>query len=325
VFDCPHLPPVTRLLDQPMRDPSMCVAPDGWYYLTGTTGGSPLWWTGNEGIELWRSLDLKRWESLGRVWSIEEGTWQREEVTLPEAEQALRTVWAPEIHHINGTFWLAYCMPGHGSSLLRSSSGEPAGPYEDVQPEGPLVPDQIDASLFQDDEGSVWFVWQSGTLARMNDSMTELVTEPFQIRPADHDHVGFEGAFMIKCGGLYHLFAAEFQRPGKGPVDEASSHAAAASAQREGVGIRSKIHDKVGFYYSCMAASASDLGGPWSSRYLVAEHAGHNTVFCDRNGDWWSMIFGNDACTPIREQPGMFPLTIGADCRWAPRDPSRAS
>jgi xylan 1,4-beta-xylosidase len=301
-----------------MRDPSIRLAPDGCYYLTGATGGSPTWWTHNEGIELWRSPDLNRWESLGRVWSIGDGTWQQQHVTLPEGDQPLRTVWAPEVHHINGTFWLAYCMPGHGSSLLRSSSGTAAGPYEDVHPDGPLVPDHVDASLFEDDDGSVWFVWQSGSIARLNHEMTALESDPFQIKPADHQHVGFEGAFLLKHDGLYHLFAAEFQRPGRAPLMSRPPHTAATGLQREGIDDPVELHDKVGFYYSCMSASATDVHGPWSERYLVAEHAGHNTVFRDNTGNWCSTIFGNDPCAPIREQPGILELAIGDDDRWHP-------
>src|SRR5690242_17732895 len=68
---------VTPLFDVQIRDTSICRAGDGMYYLTGTTGKNI--WVENEGIELWRSPDLKTWEHLGFVWKIEEnGTWQKE-------------------------------------------------------------------------------------------------------------------------------------------------------------------------------------------------------------------------------------------------------
>ena len=35
----------------------------------------------------------------------------------------------------------------------------------------------IDASLFQDDDGSVHFVWQNGRIARMKDDMSDLAEE----------------------------------------------------------------------------------------------------------------------------------------------------
>ncbi len=37
--EAPRLPATLQpLFDYPLRDPSICLAPDGFYYLTGTTG-----------------------------------------------------------------------------------------------------------------------------------------------------------------------------------------------------------------------------------------------------------------------------------------------
>jgi hypothetical protein len=64
------LPPLEPLFDFPLRDPSICIGGDGMYYLTGTTG-FPTWWQTNEGIRVWKSPDLKKWEPLGLVWRID--------------------------------------------------------------------------------------------------------------------------------------------------------------------------------------------------------------------------------------------------------------
>jgi beta-xylosidase len=313
VAHCPHLV-VRKLLDHPMRDPSVCVAPDGSYYLTGTTGG---WWQRNDGIEVWNSSDLRRWEPLGLVWSLESGTWQREEVVVPHVGGPMRVVWAPEIHYARETFWLAYSMPGHGSSLLRSASGTARGPYEDVSPSGPLAPGEIDGSLFIDDDGQVWFVWQGGRVARMNDEMTGFASAPFDVRPADHDHVGFEGAFLFRHLGLYHLFAAEYQLPDGRLVDPDVFRTAYDAALEDGDDYVT-ASDRVGMFYSCVGSFAENIDGPWSDRYIVAAHAGHNTVFRDGNGAWWSTFFGNDHCAPVRERPALFRLRLELTGRWSP-------
>jgi len=115
------------LFDYWMRDPQVCVAPDGWYYLTGTTLSpqnsnpnqthSPQLW--NDGLRLWRSKDLVAWEPLGLVWSLDrDATWQRwfqiiegdrVRFVAPEEFQpaafapgtfVLRSLWAPEIHYV---------------------------------------------------------------------------------------------------------------------------------------------------------------------------------------------------------------------------------
>lgn len=102
--DLPALPPLQPLFDYPVRDTCICLGPDGWYYLTGTTG-HPTWWQTNEGIRVWKSKDLQTWKPLGLVWSIEKnGTWQKKVV------KGRRAIWAPEIHYLKGTFWLAYCV-----------------------------------------------------------------------------------------------------------------------------------------------------------------------------------------------------------------------
>ena len=67
------------LMDYWMRDTWMTLAPDGYYYLTGTTAdptrqfpGRTHCWDWNDGIYVFRSRDMKSWESLGRVWSLDD-------------------------------------------------------------------------------------------------------------------------------------------------------------------------------------------------------------------------------------------------------------
>lgn len=272
--------PVRRLFDYPLRDTSICLAPDGNYYLTGTTG-HPTWWRTNDGIRIWRSPDLRQWEPLGLVWSIErDGTWQK------EARSGLRSLWAPEIHFIKGTFWLGYCMnfPGGGTGLLKSTSGEAEGPYVDVKPGGPIT-DEIDVQIFEDDDGSIHFVYQNGKIARMKDDMSGLAEKPRLLKPSNAGHVGFEGAMIAKIGGRYHLVCAEFN-PGPG-----------------------------GRTYDCMVASSEDLHGPYGERYLAIPHAGHNTLFMDKQGKWWATFFGNDEQSPWIERPGILPVAVDEDGR----------
>lgn len=145
----PALPPLKPLFDFPLRDTCICVADDGWYYLTGTTG-YPTWWQTNEGIRVWKSPDLKSWEPLGLVWTFErDGTWQKEfkeRMNSRGETERLRAIWAPEIHFFRGTFWIAYCVNYGGTGILKSTSGKAEGPYVDIKPGGPLT-GEIDASL----------------------------------------------------------------------------------------------------------------------------------------------------------------------------------
>lgn len=272
--DRPALPEIEPLFDYPLRDVSICLGPDGTYYMTGTTG-YPTWWKTNSGISIWKSADLKQWDPMGEVWNIDkDGTWQKKFVGDK------RAVWAPEIHYIKGTYWLTYSMNYYGCGLLKSVSGNAEGPYVDVKKDGPLAgPNQIDASLFVEDDGTVYYLFQNGLIAKMNDDMNSLAEEPRLLKPSNHKEVGYEAAFIFKYKGKYHLLCADFNGGGK-------------------------------TYYDCMIASSDNLFGPYSERYLAIPHAGHNIIFMDKQGQLWSTIFGHDKFSPIRERPGILKIEI---------------
>lgn len=302
VKDYPHtgeptMPGVKAILDEPIRDASICKGGDGNYYLTGTIG--PQFMTDNEGIKIWQSKDLRNWQPLGLVWSIErDGTWQKQWTEKNGTKR--RALWAPEIHYMKGNYYIAYCITGLGTGLLRSTTGKPAGPYASVNtPDAPLTRG-IDASLFQDDDGTVYYLYGSGMIAKMNNEMTGLITTPVQLTCVpdsniDHhhparpctvlNHVGFEGVYMLKQNGKYYLSCAEryFER------------------------------------YHCMTAEADNIMGPYSARYVSVPYAGHNTFFKDDKGQWWSSMFGNDADAPVQKRAAIVPVEFDKDGHIRPK------
>lgn len=303
VKDFPHtgeppMPVVKPILDVPLRDASICVGGDSCYYLTGTIG--PDFMVANEGIKVWRSRDMKHWDSLGLVWSIErDGTWQKQ--WTEKNGQRRRALWAPEIHYINGNYFIAYCITGLGTGLLKSRTGKAEGPYVSVNtPDAPLT-SGIDGSLFKDDDGQVYFLYGSGYIARMNKDMSGLATKPVQLkcsvpdndidhhhpnRPCkDFDHVGFEGVYLFRRNGRYYLSCAE------------------------------RYYER----YHCMTAEADNLFGPYSARYVSVPYAGHNTFFQDASGQWYSTLFGNDADAPVQKLPAVVPVEFDAAGHLRPK------
>ena len=284
----PEMPPITPLFELPLRDTSVCVGGDGFYYLTGTTG-FPTWWATNAGIRLWRSKDLKDWQPLGLVWTFEkDGTWQKR---FDAAGR--RALWAPEVAYLKGTYWIAYSLnyDTGGTGLLKSTSGKPEGPYVDVNPDGPIT-SGIDASLFEDDDGGVYLVWQDGRIARMNDDMTALDGPTHLLWPTNFAHAGFEGAFLFKANGRYYLSCAEFV--GDGPDRR----------------------------YHCMVASSDFLLGPYGPRYVAVTGGGHNSFFKDKDGQWWSTFFGNDTSAPFRERAALLRVEFSPNGRVKPAGPT---
>jgi hypothetical protein len=284
-----ELPEIHPLMLYQMRDTSIRRGGDGNYYMTGTTGG-PDWWAVTADVQLWKSSDLKTWTPVvtqprlqSVVWNIDrQGTWQKP--TMLRDGQPFRPVWAPEIHYLKGTYWIPYCIPRLGTGLLKSTTGKPEGPYESViSPDKPLTPG-IDASLFQDDDGTVYFLWGGNNIARMKDDMTGLAEEPHQIGPKSQPFVGFEGISLIKANGHYYLSGADF----------------------------------IFGEYHCFTASAATLMGPYSDRYVSVPHGGHNNFFQDQAGRWWSTFFGNDLQAPFKEEPGIVPMKFDQSGRLKP-------
>ncbi|MEI6809542.1 MAG: family 43 glycosylhydrolase [bacterium] len=282
----PAMPDMKPIFDYPVRDTSVCVGPDGTYYLTGTTG-HPAWWHTNEGIRIWKSKDLKAWDSIGLIWSFEkDATWQKGKIGRDLRMK--RAIWAPELHYFKGTFWIAYCVNYEGTGILRSESGKPEGPYVDVKKDGPMT-GNIDASLFADGDGSVYLVWQNGIIAKMKDDLSGLAEEPRHLKPANAGQVGFEAAFVTKINGQYHLICADFnKRDGKTAT------------------------------YDCMAASSTNIYGPYGDRYVAIPGGGHNVLFNDTDGNWWSTYFGNDPKAPFRERPAILRIEVDSENRIRP-------
>ncbi|WP_415379654.1 family 43 glycosylhydrolase [Halosimplex sp. TS25] len=279
------------LFDYPVRDTSICRGPDDTYYLTGTTG-APDWWGVTGDLRVWQSPDLERWEPVvteprerSVVWNVDrQGTWQRQ--ILERDGAPFRPLWAPEIHYLRDTFWITYSIPWLGNGVLKSTSGEAHGPYESaIEPDLPISGD-IDASLFEDDDGTVYFVCGNGKIAPMNEGMTGIAEDLTHLAPANAEEVGFEGAFLFRTEGRYHLAAADF----------------------------------VDGDYHCYVASADDLYGPYGDRYLAIPHGGHNVFFRDADGDLWSTFFGNDENAPFRERPGALRVECDGDGRIRPLD-----
>lgn len=290
----PKLPPLRPLFEHPVRDTSICVGHDGAYYLTGTTGWPDMWAVTGD-IQVWRSEDLQTWSPVvtaprarSVVWNADrEGTWEKR---IPLRDGApFRPIWAPEIAFIKGNYWICYSIPlGVGAGILRSTTGRPEGPYEQVFKDGPVV-DAIDLALFEDGDGKVYLIWGRGNIRELNADLNGFVGEGWKLTPSDSDRIGFEGTFVFKANGRYYITGAEFV------------------ANPDGGG---------GADYNCYAAAGDSLRGPFGEKFLAIPHAGHNSFFRDRDGRWWATFFGNDPRAPFRERPAILQIEFLPDGRF---------
>ncbi|MGM9732714.1 MAG: family 43 glycosylhydrolase [Prevotella sp.] len=286
------IPPIRPLVNAQIRDAVICVGHDGRYYLTGSTGDDI--WRKNDGVELWVSSDLKQWSYLGLVWSFEkDATWQK---AWRDHHGPVRALWAPELHYVKGNYYITLSMPPGDRGLLKSVSGKPEGPYVNALADDGKWDGDIDASLFQDDDGTVYVVWGGGWIARMKDDMSGMAEEPRKpvlLSPdtiASHhartcstrrqcSDIGHEGAFLFKRNGIYYLTAAD---------------------SYEG-------------RYSSMVAMSDNIYGPYRQRHEAVPCGGGTCYFKDNEGRWWCTFFGNDKQAPFREMPAMIEVGFADD------------
>jgi hypothetical protein len=279
------IPPLRPLWDLHLRDTIIILGGDGKYYMTGSTGDNI--WDRNDGIELYRSDDLKKWDYLGLVWSVDKDgpSWAKQWRTLHNLPA--RDVWAPEIHYIKGNYYFAYCMAPGGIGILVSKSGKPEGPYgSPLKPDGRLG-GGIDATLFQDTDGSVYFTnGGGGTIYKMKADMSGFDGPGHPIKfdpPPDgswtRGSIAQEGASLFKANGKYYLGGAAFYK-GR---------------------------------YSSVVAIADNIYGPYHNWHEAVPCGGGTNYFQDKDGHWWCAYFGNDDQSPFREKPAALRIEFDQD------------
>src|ERR1043166_3033988 len=165
------LPPIKPLWELHLRDTVICLGGDGNYYMTGSSGDNI--WDFNDGVDLWRSKDLQKWDYLGVVWNVRrDGTWEKEPRDLHGKPTV--TIWAPEIRYLKklNTYVIVLSMAPSGISLLKSTTGKPEGPYVNTVPGGKQLRGGIDPTVFEDDDGKVYFTnGPGGTIRLLKDDL----------------------------------------------------------------------------------------------------------------------------------------------------------
>jgi GH43 family beta-xylosidase len=290
------------------------------YVATGTTRvpGLPAASPWNDGIFVWTAPSLDGpWNLVdttgirpdaekGKVWSPEfvaenspgrtvVAPWQR---YAGEGADKRGDVWAPEVHHFRGAWYIVACMGDHSrkvGSFMLVSEGGVEGPYRVVEgnlekpfgelspraPEGvdPNVYYHIDGGLYAED-GKAWLVLHNDLYAEFQDDMEDIVQKTnlpkFQQTRYEPEPY-LEGAHVIKHGGKYFLVHAAWNKTtGSG---DTLRHAYTPDGERD--------------QYDAIMAVADNFEGPYSKRWTGGIGAGHNNLFVDADGQLWATFFRN--------------------------------
>jgi xylan 1,4-beta-xylosidase len=280
---------IEPVLNHPLRNPSVCLGPDGCYYLTGTTG-YPDWELTNDGIRLWRSTDLIHWEALGKIWDIDQhGTWQK--AFKPQLVRGrtvnVRALWGPEIHWSGQAFYIVYAMNYGGIGLLKSRSDQATGPYEDL---GCLVDRGHCPSLFWDRDNTAYLLYNHGRIVRLTQDLQATDGLPRIIGHIEPGSAKTEST--VAPPGAPTDFTLTF-------VD---GHYCLFWNQDSG---------RFGHYTDDVFAAESDtLFGPYSRPYLAVPHASQPCIFTDKSRRLWATFCGcaQDPGAVAHERVGFVPL-----------------
>ncbi|HVU15918.1 MAG TPA: arabinan endo-1,5-alpha-L-arabinosidase [Candidatus Didemnitutus sp.] len=182
------------------------------------------------GIPFYSSKDMKTWKSAGRVFATEP-TWAK--TVAPGFDGQ---IWAPEIVHHDGQFFLYYAVSAFGKNtsaigVTVNQTLDPGSPHYHWQDRGIVVQsvpgrdlwNAIDPAVQFDDDGSAWLAfgsfWSGIKLTKLAPSLTSLahpeewygiakrersVLEPDQkAGPAE-----IEAPFLFRKNGYYYLFTS---------------------------------------------------------------------------------------------------------------------
>ncbi len=189
--DVPIEPKATLV---PLGDPFILLY-NNTYYAYGTNA--------EDGIEVYISDDLNKWEKEAKLALHKNDTW------------ASRWFWAPEVYHVNGKFYMYFSADEH---IAVAVSDSPLGPFKQENKKPMLETEKaIDNSLFIDDDGKAYLFFD-----RFNDGLNiwvaELTDDLLSIKeetmhPCIHVSQPWEeiwprvneGPFVIKRNGLYYM------------------------------------------------------------------------------------------------------------------------
>nr|WP_314446233.1 glycoside hydrolase family 43 protein [uncultured Sphingomonas sp.] len=239
---------------------------------------------------VYSTTDMRRWTPHGPIMKVADFRW------------AKKDAWAAQVTRRHGKYWL-YAAVEHddthpGKSIAVAVSDSPTGPFVDAKgsalitngmtPKGTHSWEDIDPTVFTDDDGTSWIAWGNRQcyIARLKPNMIEIDGPITEITPPHFE----EGPWLHKRGKLYYLTYASLDRSKH--TDERVSYSTAPSirgpwtyrGELTGSGRNSfTIHPGIarfkGQWYLFLhnaALTIGDLQGALGRRAVTVEHLRYN-------------------------------------------------
>ncbi|MEH6434512.1 family 43 glycosylhydrolase [Massilia sp. DD77] len=251
-------------------------------------------------MPIYRSVDLVNW------YHVRDAFEERPRgLAAPKAG-----LWAPEAVYMNGSYFLYFTItdvvdehsPEKGcasdSAIGVATSASPAGPWKAVP--RPVVPPRragggcsfhwtFDPDVIEDAQGDRWLYYGSyggGVFVqRLSSDGMGLVGDPVRIGANDR----YEGAEVVRHGGWWYLFASATDCC-NGPLTGYGLYVGRAK------GPEGPFLDREGNDMAAARAGGTPVLAQNGNRWIGA---GHNTVFQDPSGQWWTLYHAVDRKQPF--------------------------
>ncbi|MBO4316425.1 MAG: glycoside hydrolase 43 family protein [Prevotella sp.] len=269
-----------QMVENPMLwadvpDPDVICVDDCFYMVSTTMHLMP-------GAPVMRSRDLKNWETVGYVFDRLTDS-PKYDLSPTEGTVYGRGQWATSLKYHNGKFYALFAPNEAGAMgdtyICEAERAE--GPWRVVS----RIRHFHDCSLFFDDDGRVYVVYDTGEMMELKPDLSDVIEGTYtKIFEREADETGLlEGSRMIKHNGKYYLLMI--------------SHVFAPGRHRREVCYR-----------------ADDIHGPYEKKTILEAdyggfpYVGQGTIVQSGSGDWYGVIFQD------RGAVGRVPLVM--PCRW---------
>ncbi|TAH25818.1 MAG: carbohydrate-binding protein [Cytophagales bacterium] len=192
-----------------IADPSGHVWKDGRLYIYGSLDKSPNYFCSSD-YHILSSSNLMNWVVSKNIFSLEEKN-------NPNKSKQEKILYAPDCGYINGKYCLFYCQPGAEAEGV-AEANTPIGPFLNAKKMNIYGHNQIDPSIFTDNDGKNYYIWGQFDLkiAELKPNSTEIDSSTiFNNVITEKEHFFHEGAFLTKKNDTYYLIYAHMGRKDK--------------------------------------------------------------------------------------------------------------
>lgn len=192
-------------------------------------------------------------------------------------EWAKGDLYAPDCLEKNGKYYLYFCTSGQNEGVAVSE--DPMGPFKNAIPLEGANPSQIDPTVFEDDDGEVYYFWGQRKLkgARLKKNLYSLDMETYhECLLSEEEHGFHEGASICKRNGIYYMVYTDISRGRATCLSYAVSQSPLGPYRKKGVIIDNTGCDPESWNNH---GSLCEIHGQW---YIFYHRSTHRSFFSRR-------------------------------------------